>query len=320
MKALSKRRLMCGCGSATILGLLSACGGGDKDSSPTSAATPAPAPGSALPSSPGTPSEPVASIGAGSGHGLPPEYTSEVNISNNGGCALTSANAADGSIMCTSYPAIRNADLHRLMTFLHQRMSNFFRIRSSFSYADECGNTGNATASRNGHVVFGIKLLDQMISTFPSHYSWPIAYILGHENAHIFQFTNRFYNQAGLPTVVIPELVADAMSFFYLSMNHSNELGNSQEAIFSVLHQAFSIGDTNFNDPTHHGTPGQRATALAVGAQIALAVAQRRVPYEWDAIHKRIFESIVLIQRDPQYRYDMSHAEARERVRNSLVL
>ena len=82
--------------------------------------------------------------------------------------------------------------------------------------------------------------------------------ILAHEWGHILQFKK---NKIGDWTVQ-HELSADDMSGWYLS-----RLRETESNISRIKNAFFSLGDVDYTDKDHHGTPMQRAAMfdLALG-------------------------------------------------------
>jgi uncharacterized protein len=86
-----------------------------------------------------------------------------------------------------------------------------------------------------------------------------LAYILAHEYAHAAQvvggFTPRSITQA--------ELQADCLAGYYMGVMPDVDFDDKDiEEIASI---AFQVGDYEFNNKQHHGTPKQRALAVLSG-------------------------------------------------------
>jgi predicted metalloprotease len=88
-----------------------------------------------------------------------------------------------------------------------------------------------------------------------------LAYILTHEYAHAAQTFGRFRPN----TIVQIELQADCMAGYYMgAMPNVTFDRNDIEQIASL---AYQIGDYEYNNRQHHGTPQQRSQAVILGFQ-----------------------------------------------------
>ncbi len=88
-----------------------------------------------------------------------------------------------------------------------------------------------------------------------------LAYILTHEYAHAAQTVGGFRPS----TITKIELQADCLAGFYMgAMPNVTFDRNDIEQIASL---AYQIGDYEFNNRQHHGTPEQRSQAVLLGFQ-----------------------------------------------------
>lgn len=141
---------------------------------------------------------------------------------------------------------------------------------------DECSpQQANALSDPRGFILFGKWLASKTIIETRSEL--PIAGILAHEWAHQVQFRYGWM-QTGEPTVRRTELEADMWSGLYMGMA-KNWAGPQMSAYFQAL---FNLGDYQFNNRNHHGTPNQRMSAGATGLSIAqqLLLSGQRLSYE----------------------------------------
>jgi hypothetical protein len=92
--------------------------------------------------------------------------------------------------------------------------------------------------------------------------------ILAHEFAHHVQFQKDF-GIAGDPAeqTRFAELNADALSAFFLT--HKRGATLNQKRVEEFLQVFYDIGDCQFADPGHHGTPNQRMAAAEFGFRLA---------------------------------------------------
>ncbi len=88
-----------------------------------------------------------------------------------------------------------------------------------------------------------------------------LAYILTHEYAHAAQTVGGFRPR----TITAIELQADCLAGYYMgAMPNVTFDRNDIEQIASL---AYQIGDYEFNNRQHHGTPEQRSQAVLLGFQ-----------------------------------------------------
>jgi uncharacterized protein len=88
-----------------------------------------------------------------------------------------------------------------------------------------------------------------------------LAYILTHEYAHAAQTIGGFRPK----TIVRIELQADCLAGYYMgAMPNVTFDRNDIEQIASL---AYQIGDYEYNNRQHHGTPQQRSQAVLLGFQ-----------------------------------------------------
>jgi hypothetical protein len=102
---------------------------------------------------------------------------------------------------------------------------------------------------------------------------FPFFAICAHELAHVHQF-NHGYRQMlidAYPTKVGLELHAGMLAGWAISQSRPFQTIRTMEAgvkrdVMQVVVDAWGLlGDSNFNDESHHGTPEQRVTALWLG-------------------------------------------------------
>ena len=92
--------------------------------------------------------------------------------------------------------------------------------------------------------------------------------ILAHEFAHQVQFNKHFaIGGSAAERTRFAELNADAMSAFFLT--HKRGATLNQKRVEEFLNVFYAIGDCQFANPGHHGTPNQRMAAAQFGFQLA---------------------------------------------------
>ncbi len=88
-----------------------------------------------------------------------------------------------------------------------------------------------------------------------------LAYILTHEYAHAAQTVGGFRPK----TITQIELQADCMAGYY--MGAMPNVTFDRDDIEQIASLAYQIGDYEFNNRQHHGTPEQRSQAVLLGFQ-----------------------------------------------------
>jgi len=160
---------------------------------------------------------------------------------------------------------------------------------------DECPGVRNALSRPDHVILFGRNItVDTILSTGSD---LPVAGILAHEWGHQVQFGYGWMNQAA-PSVRSSELEADAFSGYYMGLV-KRWAGPELNTYFQRL---FSLGDYQFNDPGHHGTPNERVAAGALGMQAAANAIYNNTPYNYEQLHQIFTASIgtaILKERTP---------------------
>jgi len=261
-----RRQFACACG-AGALSLFTGCSGGDS-AAPTQA-TPAPAPAPA----------PLTRLSAGCG------------LANYG------AAAQGGTPWCAVSQSSGRADVDSAFAQESQSLATFWGVQPKLSFIDDCYGA-NAFAQPTD-VYFGLKMIQDLLAKFQFNTATPIWSVLAHEYGHVMQF------QLGVMSPTAPrspaetrsnELIADMFSSFYLSISRS---GQDIGGIQASLQSAYDIGDYAFNDPNHHGTPVQRASAFVGGARVALEYLQQQIPRTLAAVYQRFQQELVRVLSGP---------------------
>ena len=137
---------------------------------------------------------------------------------------------------------------------------------NAFAFSAE-GHTDPLISSIPDKIVVGDGIVDA-VETLGSGDVGPEA-VLAHEFAHHVQF------EAGLLTSSLTgpeatrrsELMADAMGTYQLT--HKRGLALNARRVLDAEWTFFRIGDCQFDNPGHHGTPYQRLRASTWGASLA---------------------------------------------------
>jgi hypothetical protein len=144
----------------------------------------------------------------------------------------------------------------------------------------------NAESLPGGNILFGVNFF-QLLITQNNGDSLPIAGVLAHEWAHQIQFDNGWMVQTE-PTVRSTELEADAFSGFYMALAK----GWAWAYINDYFTTLASIGDYDFTNPSHHGTPQERVAAANLGFTTGLNAMQTAQPLSYAQLHQ-IFSSSI---------------------------
>ena len=215
------------------------------------------------------PKDPLISDGIDTSSGgrsaVPSEGAGQVNSARliTPGCALFGAKSGDFSELNLS----KNCNVGRFdlgMRIEYPVLCQFFQVKPAYAYFDD-SSAPNAFATpehivpggRDGSVVLGRTVIAQMLTTYGESAGLAVA---AHEFAHICQFANNVPRVPGKPL----ELFADFLAGWYLTAKGNPEV-NGREVYPAI----YSTGDTNFNSPGHHGTPQERASAVAMGYSAA---------------------------------------------------
>ena len=207
------------------------------------------------------------------------------------GCAL-SGNAANAFgrngirlLPSSGHRGVDHAN-HGEQRYLSSYIGNY---RPSLAYLDDAqGKNAFATprdvtgrGSPHGAVLMGVRLMRDLLNRpgAKTEYSnaWSVAAVLAHEWAHIAQFARGVRTRDG--RVVGMELMADSISGWYLAKKlqlvgrtlgpvYVQKIGAGDQT--AAARAVYSMGDTNFTSPHHHGTNEQRLRAFAAGHNIGM--------------------------------------------------
>jgi uncharacterized protein len=119
-----------------------------------------------------------------------------------------------------------------------------------------CGRvSGSLYCTRNNTIY----ITQQHIQMAYQYGDAALAYILSHEYAHAAQTIGRFRPN----NITKIELQADCLSGFY--MGAMPNVTFNQQDIDEIASIAYQVGDYEFNNRQHHGTPQQRSQAVLLG-------------------------------------------------------
>jgi hypothetical protein len=182
------------------------------------------------------------------------------------GCFLQGASAAAGNLTTLAssgqiyFPSgnavidgfLQTEGLNLVGTFsLSPRMFLLVDNQSPNAYATP--ERANALGP-DGTILFGHRMLSEQLQRDPSG-ATAVA-IMAHEFGHLAQFRTGFREPGKRP-----ELHADYMAGWYMNLRGRYAWTN----LMPALQVFFSVGDYQFNSPTHHGTPQERLSAAQAG-------------------------------------------------------
>ena len=158
-----------------------------------------------------------------------------------------------------------NYELDNILFNQKNDLELFFGLNVNLAFGTEISQQGNAFFSPscnsfncNGEIVLG-KYLMLSQSNKSDSYTRLVA-VFAHEFAHAMQHKFGWSGNSKWR-----ELHADYLAGYYLGMTKSV----SESEVISTFNEFYSIGDFNFNDPLHHGTPEERSCAFLEGFKYA---------------------------------------------------
>ena len=202
-----------------------------------------------------------------------------------GGCGISSLGRLGGRERLQMWTG------NRLIDAAYQREGLFlvqlFQVTAAGSFMDD-SDAPNAYATPeqifpngpDGTVVFGMSLLGHELER-DGGIGLAVPAIMAHEFSHLRQFKDRRIMHNSIPW---RELHADFLAGWYLSRRKLAAPTDVRPAMSSF----FEMGDYEFNDPNHHGTPDQRLDCLIAGMQ-SRARDVRRAFYEGESFVPTIF-------------------------------
>ncbi len=149
------------------------------------------------------------------------------------------------------------------------RLSALFSERPGFGFVDDSG-APNAYATKEtmvpgtwGTVCFGQTLFEDLMGRYDDQ-GFAILAVAAHEFGHIVQFRSGVDMQLlrNQHTVKRVELHADLLSGYFLGVRKRQQPSIS---LWAAGQSLYRIGDYEFHDASHHGTPDQRVAAAERG-------------------------------------------------------
>lgn len=161
-----------------------------------------------------------------------------------------------------------NVDFDYALAQTLSRISDVYGVLPGFSFFDDYdGENAYATPAKrlaraDGTVLFGKRYFLHAMEAKESPEVGVIA-TCAHEFGHIVQYKHNLHKRLteGQPTVKRLELCADFFAGYFAGARRL-EKPDFPAAVFAA--NRFAHGDYNRN-PTHHGTPAERAAAIVRG-------------------------------------------------------
>ena len=152
------------------------------------------------------------------------------------------------------------------------RLSGMFSERPGFGFVDD-SDAPNAYATDQtqvpgtwGTVCFGQTLFKDLMDRYQDQ-GLAVMAVAAHEFGHIAQFRSGVDTRLlqYQPTVKRVELHADFLSGYFLGVRKRQQPSIS---VWAAGHTLYRIGDYEFNNPNHHGTPDERVAAAETGFKL----------------------------------------------------
>ena len=193
------------------------------------------------------------------------------------GCILSADAAQSFRTHSRLLPSTGNPFLDQRFQKEYLALASTMGHQPSFAFLDDT-HAANAMAvnvdivngtSQFGAILFGVRLLVEQLSKshpLPLDNTWTIAAIMAHEWTHIVQFATGLRSSLTRNT----ELMADFMAGWYLGAKQRFYISWGQGSdVRAAFHSFFDMGDTNFDQPDHHGTHEERMKAIMQGVEFS---------------------------------------------------
>lgn len=208
-----------------------------------------------------------------------------------GGCTGSAAAGVDGKDVCEILSSFGNAQDDRAFFNEVQTQESWWSniAPASVGLYREC-SSGNALSYDTGEILFGTGLYHKLISRFGPT---AVEVVLAHEWGHQVQYALRF-DVPAVPSRTI-ELEADAFAGFYVGWIRDP----GQQMLATILDTVHSIGDEEYTNPYHHGTPVERKYMALWGYAQAKSAIQTGITPTWQGLHdaaKRELSTMAVIR------------------------
>jgi hypothetical protein len=153
------------------------------------------------------------------------------------------------------------------------KIANKFEVLPGFAYYDDTGQENAFATPRirlqniDGTVLMGLSFMRRMMM-FSDAPEVAIAGVCAHEFGHVVQFKHQLIPvvNAFQKTVKRSELQADYFAGYFAGWR-KKESPDFPAAVIAFAQ--YKVGDTDFTDVQHHGTPEERGAAVVRGFEAA---------------------------------------------------
>ena len=164
------------------------------------------------------------------------------------GIPLQASELGPEKVLNAVYQGLRQVDATRSRPKVRWNIAN--------GASSPCGRiSGTLYCTRNNTIY----ITTQHIRMAYQYGDAALAYILAHEYAHAAQTVGGFLPR----NITAVELQADCLAGFY--MGAMPDVTFDLQDIEQIAQIAYAVGDYEFNNRQHHGTPKQRANAVLRG-------------------------------------------------------
>lgn len=194
--------------------------------------------------------------------------------------------AGTGSMGCGIVSSFGDDNANAFFYNEVQNQTSFWAIPANPVILNDC-NGANAFSTPDGFILYGVNLFSMLASNYGGD-TGPISGVLAHEWGHQIQFQGG-WSTSNEPTQRPIELEADAFSGYYMALGPDSYPWQSVLDYFDAI---ANLGDFNFNDQNHHGTPQERLAAAQLGFQTAVNAAQSGTQLGYPDLHQIFSTSI----------------------------
>jgi hypothetical protein len=137
---------------------------------------------------------------------------------------------------------------------------------NAFAFTAE-GDPDPAVAGLPDKLIFGDGILDALQAMGIEDVG--ARAVMGHEFGHHVQFEDGLFSSplTGAEATRRTELMADAFGTYFVT--HARGLALNAKRVLQAEQTSFEVGDCQFADPGHHGTPLQRLRSATWAADLA---------------------------------------------------
>ncbi|HYE22489.1 MAG TPA: hypothetical protein VD998_02770 [Verrucomicrobiae bacterium] len=153
-----------------------------------------------------------------------------------------------------------NSQTDAAIASLVKRINAVLGTSSEFFFYDDSDGANAYASSEDMNIYIGVNFLNSTLNSNTGMTG--VAFLIGHELAHIYQFSTRHSNKfMSEETTKNCELQADFLSAYVMG-----KLGLITPSNYTqMLSKTMDVGDVGFGDQDHHGTPSERKNSAVSG-------------------------------------------------------